>query len=77
MTNTIGLVLSAVTAVGILLTGIGTVRNSRNLKEVHHAVKTANGDTIGEIIDKISDKQDAVKTALDETIIPAVMDPGE
>ena len=55
----LGSVASVITAVAVLLAVLGVrVR----VRDVQHAVKTANGDTIGERIDRVGDLSEAIET---------------
>ena len=58
------------TAVGVLLTGVGTVGTAgvswatrQKAREIHQAVKTTNGQTIGEAVESVA-----------EAVIPAPWD---
>ncbi len=52
-------VIGLITAMGVLLTGVGTFVNSNRIRDnkesiqdVHDKVKTSNGRTIGEIVEQ-------------------------
>jgi hypothetical protein len=45
--------LQAVTAAGVLLTGLGGVRTRKKVDRVHNEVKTTNGHTLGELVETV------------------------
>ena len=49
-------VLAIITAIGVLLTGIGTYMNRYTNKQIHQAVKTKNGHTLAEIVEDTNEK---------------------
>lgn len=56
--------LQVLTAVGVLLTGIGTVRANRKVKAVHDEVTTGNGRTLGQTASAASKVLDVVRDAV-------------
>ena len=52
--------IGIITAIGVLLTGIATVRNRQRIQDVHEQVKTSNGLTIGELAE---DSNERIKSA--------------
>jgi hypothetical protein len=46
------LIIGTITAVGVLLTGLGTYRNSRKVQAVHDELRTINGHTVGQLIEQ-------------------------
>lgn len=53
--------LGAITAVGVFLNGIGTIMQYVKTKEIHNAVQTENGETVGQRIDTMADLANAIE----------------
>lgn len=40
------------TAIGVVLTGLGTLRNARKVDAVHQELRTTNGHTVGALVEQ-------------------------
>ena len=56
-------IVSILTSIGVLLTGIGTISNSRRITKVHDEVKTGNGNTLGALADISHDRDKEIDDA--------------
>jgi hypothetical protein len=52
----VGSGIGVITAVGVLLTGIGTILNRQDTKAIHRQVKTKNGTTLGQYAEDSNDR---------------------
>jgi hypothetical protein len=52
MSDPASLVIETITAVGVLLTGLGTYRATKKVEAVHHELKTTNNHTVGELVEQ-------------------------
>jgi hypothetical protein len=46
------LVIGAVTALGVFLTGLGTYLANRKVEGVHQELRTQNGHTVGQLVEQ-------------------------